>query len=171
MIKRLSFALLIALMVLSSHGQEEVIAEPVEPHWTEAYKYNGIIHLYIIGPASVLNDTIPITASKGNPVLVSEAVYDEEGNVVTEAVYRQQTVKEFIGGDARVNLSPDGSQAIIFACSMDAPLYRMKKFNKRDAEEWKMFATFVWGDVAKLITRAEKDAILAEWRSEDANAM
>lgn len=142
--------------------------QPVEPHPSEAFKYNGVIHVYDRCPVECLQTLVPGEAGGKYRVMVSEAVSDDDGNELSPATYRQMTRLELIGGESRVNYSPDGTECTYLEAGMDAPLYRQKPVTQSDFDQWQAMKSLVGdGDKVEMLTYAENQALLAEWYKVD----
>ena len=121
----------------------------VEVHWTEAYKVNGTINLFLHGPADILDDMVPPSAKWAK----KNVVYDEDGN---ELSYELKTVREL----APHYWTLDDGSVILLCAAMEVPTLRNSKFSIDDAEMWKYFKEMVWPDVGDFITNAERLSLM-----------
>jgi hypothetical protein len=74
--------------------------------------------------------------AKWGTVIINEAIFDEEGNEVQEAVTRQKTIEEFC---FQMGKSLDGTKGIVMLAAIEAPSYRQHGVTAEDLMEWKAF--------------------------------
>lgn len=113
----------------------EELQEVIEQHWTEPYKVNGVLELYLEGPAEILNQLVPPGVKWG---------IKKDGS--------QKTIKE---------LSPhwwestEDGNVILLCCAMEMPIIRQHPFSEEDAEIWKYFKEVMWSSIGPFMTREE----------------
>lgn len=124
--------------------------ETIEAHWTEPYKVNGVVNLYLELDESTLETEVPEGAKWG-----SITTLDDDGNVLET---RQKLVSEF----AMHNWpSINEGKIILLCCALETPCLRQSRFSVDDAEDWKYFAEAVWG-VTEFLTRDDAKQLIYE---------
>lgn len=110
--------------------------EEVEICRFDKYRHtNGGLYAFIECPISCLDIEMPSGANWCD-VIVTDAEYDEVGEITLPAVIRQKTILEFV---APPTYSLDGTKCFFRAAGMIHPSYRQHAVGKDDLDDWCYF--------------------------------
>ena len=118
----------------------------------------GQIHMLVHCPVSYLDTLIP-EGVDDSFIVLEPAEHDDEGNVTKEAVTRQKTVREFIGGERAPVWNLPDERCVFLARKSDLNGVRQNRFVETDGFDWKSYAEQVWSDY-EIVSNNERLALM-----------